>query len=220
MRNYGPGARKSIKGAATSISSTIPPKNAACFPTCFIAANAAKDCTSRPITSRGRACYHYKHRPRQCGQDLPAKCKVSHQLEALDTKVTAAVKVIGSSPEAARQFIYFRNDGKERKKLQARLAGLEKARQSLAAKQKKLLALYLDGDWDKSFLDEQKKSLEAQIRLNEKQRQEIREQLTFLSGEQADPRLHRGILRRPQQLRHRNDPGAAVNPGAGHVHQG
>ncbi|MBC7324420.1 MAG: hypothetical protein H5T99_03790, partial [Moorella sp. (in: Bacteria)] len=83
-------------------------------------------------------------------------------------------------------FIYFRNDGKERKKLQARLAGLEKARQSLAAKQKKLLALYLDGDWDKSFLDEQKKSLEAQIRLNEKQRQEIREQLTFLSGEQAD----------------------------------
>lgn len=137
-------------------------------------------------TSRGRAYYHYKHRPRQCGQDLPAKCKVSHQLEALDAKVIAAVKAIGSSPEAARQFIYFRNDGKERKKLQARLAGLEKARQSLAAKQKKLLALYLDGDWDKSFLDEQKKSLEAQIRLNEKQRQEIRAQLTFLSGEQAD----------------------------------
>ena len=77
-------------------------------------------------------------------------------MEIIDAKVIEAVKEIGSSPEAARRFIYLRNTDKDKKRLQARLAELEKVQKSLLEKQKKLLQLYLDGDWPKSFLDEQK----------------------------------------------------------------
>ncbi|MDH7578853.1 MAG: recombinase family protein [Bacillota bacterium] len=139
----------------------------------------------KTVKSRRYIYNYYKHRNRT-GQSEKCKCKNTHRVEVVDAKLINAVKKIAASPEAARELIYIRNTEQDKKMLQARLKNLEKAKEKLQNKLNKLLELYLDTAWEKSFLDAKKREIEAQIRANNEDQKDVRDQLLVVAGEKID----------------------------------
>lgn len=130
--------------------------------------------------------YYYRHRPRVRGKAIKPDCNCSHRVDQIDSRIIEVIKLIGSTPEAARRFIKFRNTTQEKKQLQNRLDNLKKKKNTLLQKKKKLLDLYLEEDWEKSYLDEQRKMLDAQLGKNKREQFELEEKLSQLSQEQMD----------------------------------
>ncbi|MFZ5652001.1 MAG: recombinase family protein [Bacillota bacterium] len=130
--------------------------------------------------------YYYRHRGRKGGKVIKNTCNSFHRADVIDAKLIECIKVVGSSPEAARRLIKLSNKTSEITALKKKFSLLEKAMKSLEGKKKKLLKLYLDEDWDKASLDEQKRILTTQINNNLKEQEEISGRLVFLEEQKIN----------------------------------
>lgn len=144
--------------------------------------------TVKPIkkTVKGRRYeyYYYKHprpteRPNK-GIFAPQRdCTASYRTEKLDRAIVDTMKLIGSSPEAARKLIRLNNDQGEIRKLEAQLAALEQSEKVTQVKLGKLLKLYLRSDWDEKTLNIEKAALEKDLKKNHQEQRVLREKLAL-----------------------------------------
>ena len=126
--------------------------------------------------------YYYRHRKRSMGKNVKNECSLSCRAEGVDRRIVKALQLVCSDATVLQRFGGTATGAPGKKRLAAKLDNLVKAEMALRQKLKKLVNLYLGGDWDESFLAEQRNSLTEQLESNIKEQQEVKQEISRLSG--------------------------------------
>lgn len=130
--------------------------------------------------------YYYRHRVRTKGESAKTSCDCFHRADQVDLRLIECIKMIGANPEAAGHLIRQSNKVSEMESIKKKILSLKKAMKVLEGKRKKLLGLYLEGDWDKASLDDQKRVITAQINTNLREQNEAHGQLKMLEEQKVN----------------------------------
>ena len=126
--------------------------------------------------------YYYRHRKRHYGKRVYYDCSLSYRSEVVDRRIVKALQLVCADASVLQRFGGTVAGVSDKKRSAAKLDSLVEAEKALSQKLKKLLKLYLAGDWEESFLAEQRNSLTEQLELNAKEQQEVKQEISRLNG--------------------------------------
>ncbi len=126
----------------------------------------------------GRAVYYYYCHRYRVGMVDGRRCRMSTRTEPVDGKVLDVLRTIATSPAAARSLLRVVGDPASAKEAQAAMDQVRAAMDGIERRRKRLLALYLDGSWDRRTLDEERRRLDLQ-------QKELTEERDRLAGKVA-----------------------------------